>query len=341
MGRRSTHTPEQLRQLILDAAQAIIETNGLAGLSAREIARRIGYSPGTIYNMFQNLDDVVLHVEARVLDALDQRLSAAARRRRRPRRRSSRLAQAYLAFTQREAAAVEPAVRAPHAGRHRLPAWYQQKLEVLMRRVEEALAPLFAPGDEAALQRAARVLWAGVHGITSLSTADKLSMVTTEAAGRLVRGPHLQLPRRPQGECRQGEEERVSARTTAGTRPRQRQRTALPRHRCSFCISCPIEFASSAINSATLGLAWRRRHQLAHGHPRQLHPIQAYQAAARALTQWIDRNLRAATPRGPRPRVEWGPTEWRAGAAACPSPPVRLAGRMSRLGQRPVTRLRA
>ena len=31
-----------------------------------------------------------------------------------------------------------------------------------------------------------RVLWAGVHGITSLSTADKLSVVTTETASRLV-----------------------------------------------------------------------------------------------------------------------------------------------------------
>ena len=30
------------------------------------------------------------------------------------------------------------------------------------------------------------MLWAGVHGITSLSTADKLSVVTTETAGRLI-----------------------------------------------------------------------------------------------------------------------------------------------------------
>ncbi len=30
------------------------------------------------------------------------------------------------------------------------------------------------------------MLWAGVHGITSLSTADKLSVVTTESANRLV-----------------------------------------------------------------------------------------------------------------------------------------------------------
>ena len=55
--------------------RTIIDAHGLAGLSAREIARRIGYSPGTIYNMFTNLDDVVLHVEARVLDALDKRLT--------------------------------------------------------------------------------------------------------------------------------------------------------------------------------------------------------------------------------------------------------------------------
>ena len=38
MGRRSTHTPQQLRELILDAAQDIIQAQGLAGLSAREIA---------------------------------------------------------------------------------------------------------------------------------------------------------------------------------------------------------------------------------------------------------------------------------------------------------------
>ena len=72
MGRRSTHTPQQLRELILDAAQDIIQDQGLAGLSAREVARRIAYSPGTIYNMFENLDDVVLHVEARVLDVAEE-----------------------------------------------------------------------------------------------------------------------------------------------------------------------------------------------------------------------------------------------------------------------------
>jgi hypothetical protein len=55
-----------------------------------------------------------------------------------------------------------------------------------MSRVETALAPEFGPGQDVERQRAARVLWAGVHGITSLSTADKLSVVTTETANRLI-----------------------------------------------------------------------------------------------------------------------------------------------------------
>ena len=185
MGRRSTHTPQQLRQLILDAAQEIIQAQGLAGLSAREIARRIEYSPGTIYNMFENLDDVVLNVEARVLEALDKRLSSVLQDGNAA-DRVVRLAQAYLGFTHDNPRLWNLLFEHHLPAGTQLPPWYQQKLEGLMGRVEEALAPLFPAGHEADRQRAARVLWAGVHGITSLSTADKLSVVTTESANRLI-----------------------------------------------------------------------------------------------------------------------------------------------------------
>src|SRR5262245_60874265 len=168
MGRRSTHTPQQLRELILDAAQEIIEAQGLAGLSAREIARRVGYSPGTIYNMFANLDDVVLHVEARVLDALDKRLSDL--------QQDGdgtgdgdgliRIAHAYLSFTQEKPRLWNLLFEHHMPAGADLPAWYQQKLEGLMGQIERALGPHFPPGSEGERRRAARVLWAGVHGIT-------------------------------------------------------------------------------------------------------------------------------------------------------------------------------
>ena len=185
MGRRSSHTPQQLRQLILDAAQEIIVAGGLGSLSAREIARRIGYSPGTIYNMFENLDDVILNVEARVLDALDARLAAMLAEAGGP-VQVELLARAYLAFTHENPRLWNLLFEHHLPAGMDLPPWYQEKLEGLMGRIEIALAPVFAPGLEADRKRAARVLWAGVHGITSLSTADKLSVVTSETAGRLV-----------------------------------------------------------------------------------------------------------------------------------------------------------
>jgi AcrR family transcriptional regulator len=128
---------------------------------------------------------VVLHVESRVLEALDQRLSAllqdgnAAGR-------VARLAQTYLAFTHEKPRLWNLLFEHHMPSGADLPSWYQQKLEGLMGRVEEVLAPLFPPGRETDRQRAARVLWAGVHGITSLSTADKLSVVTSESASRLI-----------------------------------------------------------------------------------------------------------------------------------------------------------
>lgn len=185
MGRRSSHTPQQLRDLILDAAQDIIESDGLSGLSAREIARRIGYSPGTIYNMYQNLDDVILHVEARVLDNLEVRLGGILKTASGP-AALPELARAYLAFTQEKPKLWNLLFEHHLPAGTDLPAWYQEKLESLLKRVEEALAPLFPAGNEADRHRAARVLWAGVHGITSLATADKLSIVTSEAANRLI-----------------------------------------------------------------------------------------------------------------------------------------------------------
>jgi AcrR family transcriptional regulator len=185
MGRRSVHTSEELRELILDASTELIEANGLAGLSAREIARRIGYSPGTLYNIFENLDDLVLTIEGRLLDRLSVALDDVPRGQI-PVQNVHRLARAYLDFTHRNPRLWNLLFEHHLPAGREVPSWYQGKLEGLLARVEQELRPLMPDADAQALHRAARVLWAGVHGITSLSTTDKLSIVSTEAAPNLV-----------------------------------------------------------------------------------------------------------------------------------------------------------
>lgn len=185
MARRSTHTGSELRELILDAAESLIQSHGLAGLSAREIAKRIGYSPGTIYNVFDNLDDVILHVEARLLDGLSRRLASVAGTED-PATHVHQLAQSYLAFTHENPKLWNLLFEHHLPASVQAPDWYKEKLDALMQALEAALTPLLPRADKSAAERAARALWAGVHGITSLSTADKLSNITSDVAGSLV-----------------------------------------------------------------------------------------------------------------------------------------------------------
>lgn len=183
MGRRATHTADELRTLILDAAQGIIERDGLAGLSARSIARDIDYSPGTLYNMFENLDDVVLHIEARILDDLDRRLAAVPSQSS-PAEQLRMLARTYHAFTCERPKLWNLLFEHHLPASTAIPDWYRVKLDGLLAHVEVAIEPLMGQGD--GHKRAARVLWTGVHGISSLATSDKLVTISADSAQHLM-----------------------------------------------------------------------------------------------------------------------------------------------------------
>lgn len=185
MARRSDHTPEALRALILDAAEAIVAADGLAALTARGIAMRIGYSPGTIYHLFANLDEVALHVEARVLERLEAKLTALPPVED-PEAGLKALAEAYLEFTLANRKLWGMLFEHTLPNGIDTPDWYAACLGRLLAVLERALQPFFRAEHAAERIRAARVLWASVHGIVSLSVADKLTNVTTDTAAALI-----------------------------------------------------------------------------------------------------------------------------------------------------------
>jgi AcrR family transcriptional regulator len=65
VGRRSDHTRAELETLIVEAGAALMAEQGYARFSAREVAKRIGYSVGTIYNVFGSADALVLAINTR------------------------------------------------------------------------------------------------------------------------------------------------------------------------------------------------------------------------------------------------------------------------------------
>lgn len=181
---KGTERRRKLKDALVAAAERTIETGGLRGLKARELAHQVGCAVGAIYNVVTDLDDLVFEVNARTLAALEGKLTAAggAHDPENPGievavERLVRLALAYTDF----AAANTPRWRAvfdhqPPAGRE-IPDWYLADQMRLFNYVEE---PLRVLQPNATLQRRAliaRSLVSAVHGIVVLGLEEKLQLI--------------------------------------------------------------------------------------------------------------------------------------------------------------------
>ena len=76
MGRRSDHTRAELEALFVAEGRRQLAETGLARFSAREVAKRVGYSIGTIYNVFGSYDGLMLALNARTLTLWAEHLRA-------------------------------------------------------------------------------------------------------------------------------------------------------------------------------------------------------------------------------------------------------------------------
>ena len=181
MGRRSDHSREELHKMALDAARKIADQEGLRGLSARRITREIGYTIGTFYNLFEDFDDLVVHLNGMTLDALFEACANISRELE-PEARLHALARHYIAFTRDNAKSWSILFEHRLPDNKSQPDWYREKTLRLLGLVEAAIAPLFSKGLEVERLHSARALWASLHGICSLEAVDKLvSTETVEA----------------------------------------------------------------------------------------------------------------------------------------------------------------
>ena len=159
--------------MILDAAQRIVEQGGVGELSAREIGRAIGYAAGTLYNMYDNLDEILLRVEVRVLERLDQQLAAdteglvgaeAIRG----------FATSYVAFAHKNPCLWRLLSEHNLPKGVSAPSWYASAVAAPALRLHEPLSNLMRISDSTTIARTARAVWSAIHGMTVLSTDTKI-----------------------------------------------------------------------------------------------------------------------------------------------------------------------
>ena len=182
MTRTAKVSHEELKQKLIQAAIGIVRKEGYSGLNVRKTASLAGCAIGMVYKVFDNMDELAMHVNAATLDKLNVELS-------RPRASSSpreavrELADRYIAFSRENFHLWSMLFE--HRMESALPGWFQHKIAQNFSHVERAMAPL-TKADSAAAAGHAKVVWAALHGICSLSISGKLDTVGAQSASILA-----------------------------------------------------------------------------------------------------------------------------------------------------------
>jgi len=179
MGRRSDHTREEIKEMAIKAGTKLIEEKGLQYCSARKIAAKIGYSVGTLYNVFENYDDLVFHVNAVTLDDLQNYFEKNLGRDLEGVEALKLMGACYMQFAHENNSRWSALFEYLRPRGLEIPEWYLQKVSRLFSITEELLLPL-VQGDIKSAQRVANVLWGGVHGIYSLGITQRIGQDGTE-----------------------------------------------------------------------------------------------------------------------------------------------------------------
>lgn len=174
MGRRNLHTREQQIEMAIAAAELILVSHGMPGLTMRKVADAIGYTVGNLYLLFDNQDQLLVAVNERTADAVYVSLRDAIEDAADPKAQVREIAAAYIEYAMK------------HASRWRLmfehnlpvgsprPRAVELRIKRMFELVESALAVHLPGATGASLRLNATALWSGVHGICVLAVTGKL-----------------------------------------------------------------------------------------------------------------------------------------------------------------------
>jgi AcrR family transcriptional regulator len=171
---------EQLKEALSDAAVRMIAEQGLSGLKARALADAAGCAVGAIYNVVADLDELILHANARTLAALEKALTAAATSGRGPDwaiDQLVKLALAYLEFAASHRRQWQALFDHRIARGDSPPDWYQRDLERLFGYIEQPVAELLPDASPARRALLARSLFSAAHGLVALGLEEKLQFI--------------------------------------------------------------------------------------------------------------------------------------------------------------------
>lgn len=159
--------------MTLDAARDLVREDGIDSLSVRKVATAIGYTPGTIYQHFDDMDRLVETMNIETLRALHEACRGV-RVKEDVEANLFGLAEAFLGFAKTHKAEWHAVISFPYGPDHAWSAPYDAAVADLIGLLIAATASLYPAGDAAVQEREVRTLWAGLFGLFVLDSHGRL-----------------------------------------------------------------------------------------------------------------------------------------------------------------------
>ena len=177
----------KLREDLIRAAERSISAGGLAGLKTRDLAREIGCANGAVYNLVDDVDELILLVGSRTLARLDAALTEAeSAGPPSPAATLVRIAVAYCDFASENLELWRALFEHRMIPGKPVPEWAVSEQMNLFRHIYRPLAVLFPKRTPDELGVTARSLFSAVHGMVLLGLEQKLIAVPIEALRREI-----------------------------------------------------------------------------------------------------------------------------------------------------------
>ncbi|NOQ79779.1 MAG: TetR family transcriptional regulator [Gammaproteobacteria bacterium] len=174
MARRSDHSREELKELALKSTEELLNEKSASELSTRQIATKMGYTVGTLYQIFENLPDLLLHVNARTLAILYQDCQKLKLSTQDAEQNILAYANLYLQFAHTHPGLWELIFDSNVLTDKELPDWYLSRANALFSLIEVQLKDITPDKSQLEITKTSRVLWSSVHGICTLSINNNL-----------------------------------------------------------------------------------------------------------------------------------------------------------------------
>lgn len=172
----------KLRENLILAAEQSISGGGLAAVKTRELAREIGVANGAVYNLVDDVDELVLLVGSRTLRRLDAALTEAeSAGPPAPTERLVRIAVAYCDFAAENLELWRALFEHRMTPGKPIPEWAVSEQMDLFRHIFHPLTALMPSRSAAERGVTARSLFSAVHGMVLLGLEQKLIAVPVEA----------------------------------------------------------------------------------------------------------------------------------------------------------------